>query len=184
VLSVAPANFARVTGYLDIETSFEGEVTVVGLLRPDRGLVQLVGKAVHREALESALSGLDTLCTFGGEFFDLVVLNRAFGLDLLESMRSVDLNLECRRAGLRGGLKHIETRLQIPRRLEGVNGYKAMVLWERWTNGDCEAIRTLLDYNADDVLNLVLLERCLRGDLEGLTAEVPTSVQGLDSQVG
>jgi uncharacterized protein YprB with RNaseH-like and TPR domain len=155
-----------VIGYLDIETSFRGEVTLTGLFRPDRGLVQLVGDANTRQDLETLFRGLDTLCTFNGESFDLPVLRRSFGVGLLERFRSLDLSIECRRVGINGGLKRIEASMQIPRRLRGITGYDAMVLWERFQNGDREALQTLLDYNADDVINLALLERRLRGDLE------------------
>lgn len=153
-------------GYLDIETSFSGEVTVFGLLHPKLGLMQIVGTAITRAALDESLHGVDTLCTFSGESFDMPVLRRAFGIGMLERYRSLDLSVECRRVGLRGGLKCIETGLGIPRRLHGVSGYDAMLLWERWENGDRAALEILLQYNSDDVVNLALLERRLRGDLE------------------
>lgn len=153
-------------GYLDIETSFEGEVTVLGLLRADRGLVQLVGSALDAHSVSDCLSRLDVLCTFSGERFDLPVLERAYGLDLFGTFRSLDLAVECRRVGLRGGLKLIEGRLDIPRGLHGITGYDAMLLWRRWEDGDREALETLLAYNRDDVINLEMLERRLRGDLE------------------
>lgn len=163
-------------GYLDIETSFRGVVTVVGLLRTDRGIVQLVGDAITADALAEAFRGLDTMCTFNGESFDLPVLRRSFGLALLERYRSLDLSVDCRRTGLRGGLKKIEATLQIPRRSNGINGVDAMVLWDRWTAGDRDALRTLLAYNRDDVVNLALLERRLRGDLEMLPSLEPVVV--------
>jgi len=163
-----------VIGYLDIETSFRGEVTVVGLLRTDRGIVQLVGDAVTTAALDDAFRGLDTLCTFNGESFDLPVLRRAYGLGLLERFRSHDLSIECRRRNRRGGLKKIEASLSIPRRSNGINGVDAMILWDRWLTGDRPALRTLLAYNRDDVVNLALLERRLRGDLEMLPSLEPT----------
>ncbi len=154
-------------GYLDIETSFRSEVTVFGLLRAERGLIQIIGGALTRDAIDDALRGIDTLCTFNGEAFDLPVLRRAFGIGLLERCRSLDLSIDCRRAGLRGGLKRIEDGLSIPRRLRGIGGYDAMVLWDRWEKGnDRDALETLLQYNRDDVTNLALLERRLRGDLE------------------
>lgn len=153
-------------GYLDIETSFNRDVTVFGLLRSDRGVVQIVGSAITRAAIDDALDGIDIVCTFNGESFDLPVLRRAFGIGLLERCRSVDLSIECRHAGLRGGLKRIEDGLAIPRSLRGVTGYDAMVLWQRWENGDRAALETLLQYNRDDVVNLAMLERRLRGDLE------------------
>jgi uncharacterized protein YprB with RNaseH-like and TPR domain len=155
-----------VVGYLDIETSFEREVTVFGLLRADRGLVQIVGRAITRDAINESLRGVDTLCTFNGESFDLPVLRRAYGIGLLERCRSLDLSIECRRTGRRGGLKRIEDGLGIPRSLRGVTGYDAMVLWDRWEHGDRAALEILLQYNRDDVVNLALLERRLRGDLE------------------
>lgn len=153
-------------GYLDIETSFEQDMTVFGFLRPDTGLLQLVGDAITKDSIRESLEGIDTLCTFGGEWFDLPVIHRQFGIDLLEDYRSVDLTAGSRRAGRRGGLKRIEAELQIPRKLRGINGYDAMVLWKRWQNGDRQALERLLAYNADDVINLALLERRLRGDLE------------------
>lgn len=152
-------------GYLDIETAFDGSLTVVGLLRSDRGLVQLVGDAITAARVNEVLDGLGTLCTFNGELFDLPVLRRLLGLDLLSSYRSLDLSVECRRTGRRGGLKAIEARLQIPRASNGLSGYDALVLWDRWQHGDHAALQTLLDYNRDDVINLALLERRLRGDL-------------------
>lgn len=161
------------TGYLDIETSFGGDITVVGLLRSDRGLVQLVGPAVTREGVVEALDGLDTLCTYHGEGFDLPVLERAFRLDLLGPYRSLDLARECRRRRVRGGLKAVEEHYGIPRGLRGLNGYDAMLLWDRWLDGDRDALQTLLAYNRDDVVNLALLERRLNGDLE-----TPPPVEG------
>ena len=167
-------------GYLDIETSFDSELTVVGVLRWDRGVVQLVGEAITSPYVHDLLGGLDTICTYNGAAFDLPVLDRALGLRLIESFRSLDLADECRRRRIRGGLKAIEQRFAIPRGLRNVNGYDAMLLWDRWTNGDREALETLLAYNRDDVVNLALLERRLRGDLTDLPT-VATTVVGVSA---
>lgn len=167
-------------GYLDIETSFDGDVTVVGVLRTDRGVVQLVRPAVTETAVLDLLDGLDTICTFNGERFDLPVLHRALGLDLLERYRSLDLSVECRRLGIRGGLKAIEASLGIDRTVRGITGYDAMVLWRRWESGERDALRTLIGYNRDDVVNLVLLERRLCGDLCAL-GEIGHEVVGVDA---
>lgn len=155
-------------GYLDIETSIAGEVTVVGIYRADRGLVQLAGAGVTPEAVNTHLNGLDTICTYNGEGFDLPILDRQLGTDLQFRFRSVDLLQRCRRRRLRGGFKAVEATLQISRDNLGLNGSDAMDLWERWLQGDRTCLVTLLDYNRDDVLNLVLLERRLAGDLTDL----------------
>jgi hypothetical protein len=154
-----------VIAYLDIETSFDGDITVVGVLRSDSGLVQLVRPGITEAAFASSISGIDTICTFNGERFDLPVLNRALGVDLLSTHRSVDLSVECRRLGIRGGLKAIEASMGIRRAVKGVKGYDALELWKSWEDGNRHALDKLLRYNRDDVINLVMLERRLRGDL-------------------
>ncbi|MBI3080617.1 MAG: exonuclease, partial [candidate division NC10 bacterium] len=53
-------------GYLDIETSFEGAITVIGLYADDRGCIQLVGPQVTEVSLYRAVGGLRTLCTYSG----------------------------------------------------------------------------------------------------------------------
>lgn len=163
--------------YLDIETSFEEELTVVGVWRADRGLLQLVGSAIAPQPVREALEGVGTICTFNGDRFDLPVLRRTLGLDLLVDYHSLDLSVECRRVGFRGGLKAIEASLSIARRSNGLNGYDAMVLWDRWLDGDRDALETLLAYNAEDVYNLVRLERRLRADLSEIPV-LPQFVRG------
>lgn len=156
--------------YLDIETSPGGQVTVVGIYREDRGLRQLVGGEITDLSVWEALEGVDTLCTYNGDRFDLPILERQTRLDLRSRFRSLDLLRECRRAGLRGGLKRMEERFGIPRATRGMNGRDALRLWARYeTQGDREALRLLLEYNREDVMNLVQLERIVVGvgfDLE------------------
>ena len=43
--------------YLDIETSYEGVITVIGLLRPSGGLAQWVNLAINPAELLESLSG-------------------------------------------------------------------------------------------------------------------------------
>ena len=66
---------------------------------------------------------------------------------------------ECR---LYGGLKAVEQQLSIPRRLKDVTGREAIILWERYHNyNDQEALRLLLEYNKEDVINLKALRERL-----------------------
>ena len=73
-----------------------------------------------------------------------------------------DLMVRCRRHGVRGGLKQIEQRFGITRRIVGLTGRDAPRLWHEYdTNGDEHALATLLEYNREDVVNLALLEHRL-----------------------
>lgn len=153
-----------VKAYLDIETSFLGEITVVGLHAEDRGFVQLVGGGITELALWTALEGVQTICTYNGTRFDLPVIRRRLGLDLRAAFTSHDLMYDCWRRNLYGGLKRVEERLEIPRSTRGVDGIEAMRLWHRYeTTRDREALMILLEYNREDVLNLEILDRTLQG---------------------
>lgn len=150
--------------YLDIETCASGEVTVVGIYREDRGFRQLVGGEITDVAVWDALDGVDTLCTYNGDRFDLPILEQRTRLDLRSHFRSLDLLRECRRVGLKGGLKRMEERFGIARYTRGMNGWDALQLWARYkATGDQGALRLLLDYNREDVMNLVQLERIVVG---------------------
>ena len=149
--------------YLDIETSFRGTITVVGLYRPDVGAMQWVGDRIRLDALLDALEGVHTLAHYNGNRFDLPVLSRHLRFDFRQRFRSEDLMYHCWRRGLRGGLKRVETALAIARTTVGVDGLEAMRLWERHLRGDETALERLLAYNLEDVRNLVLLEHRLCG---------------------
>lgn len=145
--------------YLDIETSFDGAITVVGVYASDRGLIQLVDGKISDVSVWQALEGVETICTYNGSRFDLPVIRRRLGLDLRRALQSHDLMYACWRHGLYGGLKRVEAQLGIARHLQGIDGFDAMRLWSRYEDGgDQEALATLLTYNREDVLNLPVLE--------------------------
>lgn len=150
--------------YLDIETSFQGEITVFGLYAEDRGLVQLVGGGISDLAVWKSLEGIQVICTYNGSRFDLPVIHRHLGLDLRSSYKSHDLMYDCWQRRLYGGLKRVEEQLDIPRRSRGIDGVEAMRLWHRYeTIKDTDALVKLLEYNREDVLNLETLDRILQG---------------------
>ncbi len=68
-----------------------------------------------------------------------------------------------RRLGLQGGLKFIERELQIHREdaIEGLDGWDAVRLWQRWRGGEEAALDLLLRYNAADARNLEPLAELL-----------------------
>jgi uncharacterized protein YprB with RNaseH-like and TPR domain len=157
--------------YLDIETSFDGAITVIGVYAEDRGMIQLIGGKVSDLAVWRALEGAHTICTYNGSRFDLPVIRRRLGLDLAKEFRSHDLMYDCWRHGLFGGLKRVEEQLGIARCSKGIDGFVAMRLWSRYEEGgDEEALSTLLGYNRDDVLNLPVLEAHLL-ELEEIHAD-------------
>jgi uncharacterized protein YprB with RNaseH-like and TPR domain len=69
-----PERGRGVKAYLDIETCAGGAVTVVGIYREDRGFRQLMGGEITDVAVWEALEGVDTLCTYNGDRFDLPIL--------------------------------------------------------------------------------------------------------------
>lgn len=151
--------------YLDIETTFTGAISVIGIYRPDYGATQLVGGGVTDLNLYGALEGVATLVTFNGSGFDLPVIRKRLLADLRAEYAHRDLLYICRQRGLRGGLKVVEQRLGIRRDTTGISGWDAPRLWQRYeAEGDRAALETLLAYNYEDVVNLAALEALLDGD--------------------
>ncbi len=144
--------------YLDIETSYEGVITVIGLLRPSGGLAQWVNPAINPAELLESLSGAQALYTYTGHRFDLPLIQRRLGLNLRRLIPCRDLMYECWRRDLYGGLKAVERKLGIRRSLPDLNGLDAMRLWAAYMErGEEEALAMLLQYNREDVENLALL---------------------------
>jgi len=153
--------------YLDIETTFDGQISVVGIHIPGRKMIQLTGYNVTDILIAKALEGVSLVVTFNGTSFDLPFINRITGLEVRDLVEHRDLLYLCRKRGLRGGLKRVEALLGIGRDSEIVDGRMAPRLWQRWeTEGDEEALKALLDYNREDCVNLEVLENILDG-MEG-----------------
>ncbi|MGQ9688736.1 MAG: ribonuclease H-like domain-containing protein [Desulfobaccales bacterium] len=169
-------HFRSCTAYLDIETSGAAwpnlPVTVVGLY-DGRDFRQFILGQNLRD-FPAAFEGVEILVTFNGSQFDLPVLQAAFpGLRLPPV--HLDLRFILARLGFRGGLKNIEPRFGIhrPPEVTGMNGYDAVLLWERSQRGDLGARELLLHYNREDVLNLaILMERAFELGRERLLSNV------------
>lgn len=150
--------------YLDIETTFSGSISVIGIYRPDAGTTQLVGDGVNDLRLYETLDGVSTIVTFNGSSFDLPVIRKRLFADLKAEYAHRDLLYVCRKRGLRGGLKVVEQILGIARETQGISGWDAPRLWHRFeTYNDQSALTTLLAYNYEDVVNLAILEARLDG---------------------
>jgi hypothetical protein len=156
--------------YLDIETtglcSFYDEITVIGICLAndsESSLVQLIGGDANRVNLLRTLRCVDTIYTYNGSRFDLPFINLRLRVNLKEHFHHHDLMHDCWRNNLYGGFKAVERQLGIPRRLRGIGGAEAVILWWRYQiHRDRKALDLLLEYNKEDVVNLMTL----RGKLE------------------
>ena len=148
--------YRRRTAYLDIETTGAGwphlSVTVIGLY-DGREFHQFVQGQNLPEFLE-VIDNYQVLVTFNGSQFDLPVLQAVFGCTLPQA--HIDLRFVLARLGYKGGLKKIEPHfgLNRPSDLAGLDGYDAVLLWQRARRGDQQAYDTLCRYNREDVINL------------------------------
>lgn len=150
-------DFADDCVFLDIETTGLSAVfdtiTVVGLYDGNEYRVFVEGR--NMDKLQAALEHYKVVVTFNGAQFDLRFLRTAFSSMKLPPVH-VDLRWVTAKLGLTGGLKEVEAALGIsrPKHVAGLNGYDATVLWSRYKRGDESALRFLVDYNAQDVINL------------------------------
>ena len=150
--------------YLDIETTFDNTISVVGIHIPGKDMVQLTGTQVTDVEIAMALKGVSAVVTFNGASFDLPFIRRITGLEVRDLAEHRDLLHVCRKRGLKGGLKRVEVLLGIGRDSGITDGRMAPRLWQRWeTDGDEEALRVLLEYNKEDCVNLEILESILDG---------------------
>ena len=154
--------FGEDVAYLDIETTGQrppyAQATVVGVYRNGE-LTQLVsGRDLSGDAIDELVADVQILVTFHGLVFDVPFLREEFGW-LRFDMPHFDLCRAGRKVGLRGGLKKIEKALGLARdeAIDGLDGWAAVRLWQRYLRGDRAALATLLEYNAADVVNLAEL---------------------------
>lgn len=157
-----------VEAYLDIETTglscVYDSITVIGIYLTDsrrQRLVQLVGEEVTRDNLLRSLAEVTVIYTYNGSRFDLPFVRAYLGVDLQRQHRHCDLMYHCWQNNLYGGFKAVERQLGITRELSGIGGLDAVWLWRKFRDGgDQAALKTLLKYNEEDVVNLrVLRER-------------------------
>lgn len=152
--------------YLDIETTGlswqNSEITVLGLyvVAGKRGrLVQLVGHEINKNNLLKLVEGVNAIFTYNGARFDLPFIEASLGVNLAGLFKHRDLMYDCWNCRLYGGFKSVEQQLGIPRQLKGINGLDAVMLWQEYRrNGNPKALKLLLQYNGEDVMNLRMLK--------------------------
>ncbi len=151
--------------FLDIETTGLSpgncDITVIGIFLANASrnkLIQLVGDRVTPENLLNSLQGTSTIYTYNGMRFDLPFIHQRLGVDLTTMYKHCDLMFHCWDNNFYGGMKSVEVQLNIPRKFKEINGLEAIRLWWRYVNNyDEGALKLLLEYNREDVVNLKAL---------------------------
>lgn len=152
--------------YLDIETTglhpLYNEITVIGIYitqSTGNDFIQLVGEKITGDAILESLKGVSTIYTYNGHRFDIPFINFRHGVNLESFFSHCDLMHHCWKNRLYGGLKAVERYLGIERQHKEVNGMEAIRLWWRYINDyDKAALKKLLEYNREDVINLKILK--------------------------
>jgi hypothetical protein len=160
-----------IEAYLDIETTGlspnYSKITVIGIHLVEDGnerFVQLIGDDITSESLLKTLEGVEIIHTYNGSRFDLPFIQAHLGVDLTKEFEHCDLMYDCWQNNLYGGLKRVEQTLGIPRKLTEINGLEAVRLWWRYVNDyDQDALKTLCEYNREDVVNLKTLKEKVGG---------------------
>jgi len=157
--------FGERIAFVDIETD-NGQggdcVTVIGLSDGFDFYPYVKGDNLGKFARDC--QAYDVFVTFNGGPFDIPMIIRRFPSlqPFFASKMHIDLCPLLRRLGLTGGLKRIEEELRIRRipETEGLCGFDAVRLWrifERGGRSADDALRLLVAYNREDVVNMKLL---------------------------
>ncbi len=144
--------------FLDIETGYyRDDVVIIGLGDGDvvRHLVQ--GFNLNQKELTAFLERFPIAVTFNGASFDIPILKRRFLRKMRWPIAHIDLRHLCFSLGFYGGLKQIEHDLGILREYAHSYGNPDPVsLWHVWReSGDERCMEALLEYNSQDVSNLM-----------------------------
>jgi len=156
--------------YLDIETD-PFVPTVIGVYKNGEYRNFVRGRNFE-DALEY-LNGVKFFVTYFGSGFDVPVLRRHFGPELLTDAAHLDLMHVLHSMGIKGGLKASEKILGIsrPHEVEGMSGDDAVRLWFEYKYGNMQSLDTLVTYNREDVINLEKILTIIVPELTGKLIE-------------
>jgi len=150
--------FGHKTCFLDIETTglskYYNDVTTVGIYNGKKSKVFIKGKDLDK--FQKELKKYSMIVTFNGKSFDIPFLEHKFGIN--PDQFHLDLRYPLSKLGYTGGLKKIEKVLGIDRgELADIDGREAVRLWKRYEKGDNDALKLLVKYNTEDIVNLKTL---------------------------
>jgi uncharacterized protein YprB with RNaseH-like and TPR domain len=148
-------DYRQHTAYLDIETTGleeNAEITTIALYDGSKVFTYVNG--INLNDFVDDIARFQVIVSYNGKGFDIPVLERYFRIKLGQAQ--IDLRYVLARLGLKGGLKGCERQLGMNRgNLDGVDGYFAVLLWQRYRDyNDENALATLLAYNVEDTVNL------------------------------
>lgn len=166
-------DFADNCVYLDIETTglsprFD-DITVAGLYADNEFRHFVAGRDLHR--LPQELRKYSVIVTFNGSGFDLPFINAVWPKCVLPPIH-IDLRWATYKLGMRGGLKEIELEFGIhrPKALAEMDGFEAVHLWQEYKAGSKKALTRLIEYNCEDVCNLLPMMKSTFVQLKRLRA--------------
>lgn len=166
------AAFPTKTAFFDIETTglshHYHQVTVIGWILGGRYTAVIGNPTEATSRLAGDLHDDTVIVTYNGAHFDLPFLAKHVP-DFVPPRVHVDLRHLARRVGLTGGQKKIEKSIGVRRAggIKSVRGEAAPGLWFRYTRGDLNALRDLVEYNHADVDGLRQLLAHIVNDLGG-----------------
>jgi len=135
---------------------------------------------IYEENLDDFLQLVDQsslLVAFNGNSFDIPFLENSFNIPTI-GCPHIDLRWIFYHQGYRGGLKMIEKQLGIrrPASVLNVDGYEAVLLFDRWQSGDSSARIKLIRYCQTDVLATYLTAGRLLQKI-GFNYSLPTAAE-------
>ncbi len=149
---------------IDVEVSAAGQKSYPVILTVCRGQgicrTLIRGDDLCWHSFDKLLKGADFLVTYNGSSFDIPLLTR-HGYRV-ENLLHLDLRRYSRRVGLIGGLKEIESQLDIRRsiELEFTTSEQISYLWRCWEKrGRKRALDLLISYNQQDTKTLLILAK-------------------------
>jgi len=150
------ADFASQIAYLDVETTgLSRSASITTVVVYHAGELYFFINGYNLFDLLERLMQCQLLVTFNGTHFDLPLLERRLGIQIL--VPHLDLLPIMRALGLKGGLKAIEKHLSIERSCP-CNGKDAVQLWHLYqATKSLIPLTELLTYNAEDTINLEMV---------------------------
>ena len=171
-------SFPEETLFLDIETTglsvYYDIITLVGWSVGNTYNVFINGQ--DESELRTALASAKTVVTFNGKMFDIKFIKKNWP-DMVVPPIHVDLRYLSKKVGLSGGQKAIEKTIGYKRnkKVENMLGESAPILWHKYRRGDKKALKTLINYNHEDIEGMKsIFDYCVSKiiDVESVPAEI------------